>query len=94
MTTNRGTSALRSRAVAARVGRREWWVSFLLFAALGAGWAIALPSLISVQAGGVYLSPPLGPLPITLGFGLVLIIWHLWLLGPSPEDLHVEVETS
>jgi len=43
VTANRGTSALRSRAAAARVGRREWWVSFLLFAALGAGWAIALP---------------------------------------------------
>ncbi|MEI6571855.1 MAG: DUF2142 domain-containing protein, partial [Actinomycetes bacterium] len=39
-------------------------------------------------------SPPLGALPITLGFGLVLIIWYLWLLGPSAEDLHVEVETS
>ncbi len=43
MTSNRGTSTLRSRAASARVGRRERWVSFLLFAALGAGWAIALP---------------------------------------------------
>ncbi len=43
MTSNRGTSTLRSRAASARVGRREWWVSFLLFAALGASWAIALP---------------------------------------------------
>ena len=39
-------------------------------------------------------SPPLGGLPVILGFGVVLIIWLVWLLGPSPEDLHVEVEAS
>lgn len=35
--------SLRSRIASARVGRREWWVSFAIFAVLGMLWATALP---------------------------------------------------
>lgn len=35
--------SLRSRIASARVGRREWWVSFVIFAVLGMLWATALP---------------------------------------------------
>lgn len=35
--------SLRSRLASARTGRRAWWVSFAIFAALGVLWATALP---------------------------------------------------
>ena len=32
-------------------------------------------------------APPFGALPVTLAFIAVLVVWLIWMLGPTPEDL-------
>jgi hypothetical protein len=82
-------------SIGARLARSR--IALAVGVALGVGQFLSFTQTLrrfSVGYNGAFMfwrnpswSPPFGALPIILGFGLVLIVWYVWLLGPSPEDI-------
>jgi hypothetical protein len=85
-----GTSSIGARLVRSRL-------ALVVGIALGVGQFLGFAQTLrrfTVGSNGPFKywvdapwAPPLGALPLTLAFVVALVVWLVWMLGPTPEDL-------
>jgi hypothetical protein len=82
-------------SIGARLARSR--LTLVVGIALGAGQFLGFAQTLrrfTVGSNGPFRywanapwAPPFGALPVTLAFIAVLVVWLIWMLGPTPEDL-------